>query len=63
MGASRLVALHDALAQRHAQRVMEAFVGVARDDPALLTPAEYRGMLRVLLRAEPRSRRRCSMSC
>lgn len=54
-GASRLVALHDALAQRHAPRVMEAFVGVARDDPALLTPAEYRGMLRVLLRAEPRS--------
>ena len=41
-GASRLVALHDALAQRHAPRVMEAFVGVARDDPALLTPAEYR---------------------
>lgn len=53
--ASRLAALHDALAQRHAPRVMEAFVGVARDDPALLTPAEYRGMLRVLLRAEPRS--------
>lgn len=49
----QLATLHDALAQRHAQRAMDAFIALARQPTTVLTPVEFRGMLHVLLGTRP----------